>query len=58
MEKGTVRVDHILRKVPHGVAATIEFVPRGICSEEEFDLAAVLEEAKAERQWVEKILAS
>ncbi|CAN5796712.1 hypothetical protein BH09VER1_BH09VER1_19630 [soil metagenome] len=56
LEKGTVRWERILRNLLPGTAASLEFVPRGICPEADFQLAAVLKEAESERKWVESIL--
>lgn len=56
LEKGTVRWERILKNLPPHTRATIEFVPRGICPEAEFDLAAVLREAQSEKAWVESLL--
>lgn len=57
LEKGTVRWERILKNLPPHASASLEFVPRGICPEAEFNLPAVLQEAESERKWVESILA-
>lgn len=52
--EGTVHWARILQNLPAGANASFEFVPRGICPEPEFDLAAVLKEVEAERLWAEQ----
>jgi sugar phosphate isomerase/epimerase len=42
----------ILRDLPAGVNASLEFVPAGICPEEQFDLEAVLAQVKSEAAFV------
>jgi len=56
LENGVTPWSRILRGVPAGVAATLEFVPAGICPEESFDLDGVLAQAVAEKTFVETTL--
>ncbi len=51
---GVVPWRDILAELP-GVDGTIEFVPRGICPEEHFDLATVLQEAASEKAFVSSL---
>lgn len=56
MEEGIVPWPEILRDLGEGVDATLEFVPVGICSPEEFDLEACLKQACAEADYVRSLL--
>ena len=49
---GTIPWREFLRAADFAADATLEFVPRGICAPETFDLAATIEEAAAETRWV------
>lgn len=55
LEAGVVRWNEILADVSDGVNATLEFVPAGICSVAEFDLATVLRQAAAEFEYIRSI---
>ena len=50
--EGITPWSEFLQAADPGVEATLEFVPKGICTPETFDLAATIEEARAESQWV------
>lgn len=56
LENGVVPWARILREAPPGTKATLEFVPAGICPENEFDLEATLRQAVAEKAFVERIV--
>ena len=56
LENGVTPWGRILRDLPAGVAATLEFVPLGICPEEAFRLDEVLDQVKAEKAFVERLL--
>jgi sugar phosphate isomerase/epimerase len=55
MREGIVPWAKILGQLPPGVTGSLEFVPVGICTVEEFDLGAALEEARAEAGYVAEI---
>jgi sugar phosphate isomerase/epimerase len=48
LNEGVIPWDCILQKMDGAVSATLEFVPVGICSIQQFDLAATLRQARAE----------
>jgi sugar phosphate isomerase/epimerase len=55
LEKGVTPWAEIFRDLPAGVNASLEFVPSGICPEDQFDLDAVLAQACQERDFVQSI---
>ncbi len=58
LERGVTPWSRILRDLPPGVSASLEFVPAGICSEADFDLDAVLAQAIAEKTFVEGLFSA
>lgn len=58
LENGVTPWSRILREVPAGVSASLEFVPAGICPEEAFDLDVVLEQAVAEKAFVDALFSA
>lgn len=57
LENGVTPWAEILKDLPYGVNASLEFVPSGICPEEQFDADIVLAQARQERDYVRSILA-
>jgi sugar phosphate isomerase/epimerase len=55
LRDGVVPWQRILKELPTGVDATIEFVPAGICTVEEFDVQAALEQARGEADYLRNI---
>lgn len=55
LAEGVTPWSRILRDAPPGVSATLEFVPAGICPEEEFDLDRVIAQATAEKAFVDTL---
>jgi sugar phosphate isomerase/epimerase len=58
LEKGVTPWSRILRDLPSGVSASLEFVPAGICPEDSFDLDVVLKQAMAEKAFVEGLFSA
>lgn len=52
MEEGVVPWPELLAQLETGVDATLEFVPAGIFAPEQFDLNTVLDQARAEADYV------
>jgi sugar phosphate isomerase/epimerase len=55
LRDGLVPWEKIISGLERDVTATLEFVPSGICSVEQFDLEASLREARAEINYVQQI---
>lgn len=56
LAEGIAPWPEIFRELPTGLDATLEFVPRGICACEDFDLGATLTEACAEADYVRSLV--
>jgi sugar phosphate isomerase/epimerase len=54
LEQGITPWRDILPQLPEGVNASLEFVPLGICPEEQFDVEATLAQAKEEKAFAEQ----
>lgn len=55
LEKGVTPWATIFRELPAGVNASLEFVPAGICQEDQFNLEAVLAQCRQERDYAKSI---
>ena len=54
LAEGVIDWPELIRQLPAGVGASVEFVPVGICAPDEFDLDATLAEAEAEADFVSR----
>jgi hypothetical protein len=55
LQEGVIPWQQIIPQLDGSVTATLEFVPQGICSVEEFDLSATLLQAQSEAEYFRKI---
>lgn len=58
LEEGVIRWKLLLARMPDSAGLTLEFVPRGICPEDRFDLSAVIDEAKKEAAFAKHALSA
>jgi sugar phosphate isomerase/epimerase len=57
LEGGLINWSPMLKSLAPGVAASIEFVPAGICAPAEFDLERTFAEIEESAAWVERVTA-